>query len=106
MGQWDRAREFYEKALAAKPDYLNARVNLANVYIQLQQFDQALAHFARVLEQQPELFRVHVQMGLLYWKAKQDKMQAATHFRKALALASGLSEKKQVAQLIRALSQS
>lgn len=106
MKRWDQAREFYEKALAVKPDYLNARINLANVSIQLQQFDRALAHFARVLQQQPGQFRIHVQMGLLYWKAKQDKIRAGVHFRKALALAPGLPEKKQAAQLIRALSQS
>ncbi|MFQ5671683.1 MAG: tetratricopeptide repeat protein [Nitrospinales bacterium] len=106
MKQWAQARMFYEKALTARPDYLSAQINLANVYIQLQQFDQALAHFAKALEQQPGQFRIHVQMGLLYWKTRQDKINARAHFKKALELAPGAPEQKQVAQLIRALSQS
>ena len=101
-----QARDFYAKSLALKPSYLEARINLANVHIQLKQFDEALVNFKQVLQQQPNLFRVNMQMGLLYWKIKNDTTRAENHFRRALELAPRTQDKTQISQLIKALAKS
>lgn len=54
------AADFFEQALAASPENSNSRYNLANMRLQLNDFDTALAGYCQVLRQHPD----HV--GALY----------------------------------------
>jgi tetratricopeptide (TPR) repeat protein len=52
-GKLGQALSSYEKALALKPDFLNARVNAGKLYMQSKQPDLARSHFEKALQSNP-----------------------------------------------------
>ncbi|MEC7640869.1 MAG: tetratricopeptide repeat protein [Nitrospinota bacterium] len=104
--QWEQARKFYEKSIAIQPDYVNATINLANLHIKFKQFDKALVLLGNALKQEPKHFKVHVQMGIIYWKIRNNKTKAKNHFNHAIENARQGRQKAQISKLIQALQKS
>jgi len=85
QGQLADARASFELAVAERPDWVLARINLAVACLELGQFDAAQAALERARELAPESEDVHYNLGVVYEKQKRfDEAQAA--YEKAVSL--------------------
>lgn len=73
----------YERAIALKPDYVNAHNNLGNVWKALGRADQARASFAQALRYNPGNADTHYSLGVLCCD-EGDRGAAELHFRHCL----------------------
>lgn len=78
---WDHVHQ----AVEYKPDYLDARLKLANWYYQANQISAALTHLKVALEADPENPAIHHRLGIAYSELKQEP-KAIEHFRKVVDL--------------------
>ena len=60
-----QAAPLLEKCLAADPENVEIRFNLAYAYGQLQQDDKAIEQYAKVVEQKPDLPQARMNLGML-----------------------------------------
>jgi len=75
----------YERALALKPDYVNAHANLGAALAAQGRIDAAVAHFERALALKPDFADAHNNLGTVL--AVQGRIiDAVPHFERALAL--------------------
>ena len=86
LGQGGAAIERFEQSLQAKPDYTNARINLAHAHLQLQDHRQGLAAIRPVVAEHPEDDNGHRILGHLLLGIG-DALGAQAAWRAALALA-------------------
>ena len=90
-GDYLRALEQFEEALAAAPDHLDALRGRARALLQLGRHDEALAAYGKVLDQAPELAVAYANRGILH-----DRMghyrAAVRDYERALALDPALAE--------------
>ena len=80
---WDKAAEFYKKALEESPDHPMALASLGLSHFQLKQYDEALRIYQRVSALQPDdpmpfekIARIYERVGMLH-EAVQSFMQGA-----------------------------
>jgi superkiller protein 3 len=78
-----QAAPLLEKALAADPESVEIRFNLAFAYSQLQQDDKAIELYAKVVEQKPDLPQARMNLGMLL--LRQHKPAEAVPHLEALA---------------------
>jgi tetratricopeptide (TPR) repeat protein len=62
LGNWDRAREACEYALASDPDHLLARFSLGCIDLDQRLYGQAEERFERILSQAPDYFPAYVEL--------------------------------------------
>jgi tetratricopeptide (TPR) repeat protein len=67
-GQYLRAIEDFNAALAIKPGYAEAIINKANVYVAIGQYEQALRDFNHALRLKPHFADNYYNRGILYLK--------------------------------------
>jgi predicted O-linked N-acetylglucosamine transferase (SPINDLY family) len=63
LGQVDAAVKCYEKALAVKPDYVDAHYNLGNAFKELGQLEAAVKSFEKALAIKPDSANAHNNLG-------------------------------------------
>lgn len=85
QGRPDLAQQVLGEEIEKAPDSLGLRMANANVAVQAENYDQAIAEYDRILVARPNSDRVHLQMGTAHYKAG-DFTQAETHYRKASEL--------------------
>ncbi len=85
MSYYDTLIEKYEKDLEAKPDSINAVVNLARLYLKTQDIDKSITFYEALIDPMPKNPEVFKSMGILYL-AKNDKREAIKYLKKALKL--------------------
>ncbi len=66
-GQWEEAALNYEKALELDNNHEDARFNLGNMYLELNQYEKAKQCWLRIIEKNPKSARTHMQLGRLYF---------------------------------------
>ncbi len=81
----EQAIEYFKRALALKPDYDLAIINMANSYRRLGNDTAALAGYEQYLRVDPKNAYVRYQIGEIYLD-RGDSQQAETNFREALAI--------------------
>jgi tetratricopeptide (TPR) repeat protein len=59
-GQWQEAIDANLEAIKKRSDLTDARLNLANLYYQIEQFDLAKEHYQKVLEQEPDNLAIRI----------------------------------------------
>ncbi len=81
------AIKHYEKALEARPNFSEARTNLANVYLDLGQYDEAIKLYEQVLNDMlyPTPFIAQGNLGWAWYK-KGDRAKAMENIRAAVTL--------------------
>jgi tetratricopeptide (TPR) repeat protein len=81
------AIEHYEKALEVRPNFSEARTNLANVYLDVGRYDEAIKLYEQVLNDMlyPTPFIAQGNMGWAYFK-KGDTVRALENIRAAVTL--------------------
>jgi Flp pilus assembly protein TadD/predicted aspartyl protease len=62
-GRYDQAAERFEKAVAATPDSVDARLGLSWAYLKQRRFVPAVEQAVKVLDRQPENARAHALVG-------------------------------------------
>lgn len=60
-----RAKYFYERAIALRPDFIEARYQLARIHFLQSDFVRSLAELRTVLELDPEFKRAYYMLGLV-----------------------------------------
>ncbi|HLG83312.1 MAG TPA: tetratricopeptide repeat protein [Bradyrhizobium sp.] len=90
-GRLTEALACFEKALALKSGYPEARANLARSLRSLGRLDEAARQFESVLREAPQAVPVHLELAATL-EAAGDPAQAEQHLRQALALQPGFFE--------------
>lgn len=91
LGQWDRAVEALQRAVALRPRDTHALADLGNVYVQQHRADQAIETLQRALALDFSLPRASNTLGLAFL-AKDDPVRAEQHFRDAIRIQPDLAE--------------
>jgi tetratricopeptide (TPR) repeat protein len=76
----------FRDALAAKPDAIECKSNLAEAYFKTEMWDSAMVWYGKVLEQKPNDANAYYKMGTIYGKQKGNLDQAIIQFEKAISL--------------------
>src|SRR5882757_1240998 len=85
QGKPDRGIELVSKALSIKPDYVEARYNLATALHRLQRYEEAAGHYAQVLAVDGNNADAHNNLGAALQELKRFD-EAIAHFQNALAI--------------------
>ncbi|MFZ5908182.1 MAG: tetratricopeptide repeat protein [Nitrospirota bacterium] len=86
QGHYEKAIEYFRKALRLNPGLIHAYNYLGNAYQEVKQFDQAMASYARAMEMCPSDPTAFMNAGIACQNTARDDA-AAVYFRKALAVA-------------------
>jgi Tfp pilus assembly protein PilF len=70
-GLLDQARQAYQLALTAEPDYLPAHQALAHLYLKMGDQEHAVATLRKALQAQPKGAPLWFELGMCYSRAKQ-----------------------------------
>lgn len=79
------AVEYLSGALKLKPDYLEARYNRGNIYINTGQYQEAIEDFSEVIRQRPDHLKARYNRGIAFIKTKQYQ-QAIDDFERVISL--------------------
>ncbi|MDO9557930.1 MAG: PIN domain-containing protein [Coriobacteriia bacterium] len=81
-----RAISYYERYLAARPDDAAVRTDMAAMYFYSGTTDRAIQEITKVLETEPDHIQANFNLGIFYWRGRQDYEAAALQFSKVEAL--------------------
>lgn len=70
-GQFEKAREFYERQLTRVPDHLESLVGMGTVEVEQGQFAEAEKSLKSALAHDPDHIQANYQLGLAWFKAQQ-----------------------------------
>ncbi len=76
----------YERYLEVKPDSPDVRADFAASYFYAGQTDRAIQEALKVVEQNPNHLQANFNLGIFYWRGRNDYNAAATQFNKVIAL--------------------
>ena len=77
-----RAISYYESYLAEQPDDVGVRTDMAAMYFYAGTTDRAIQEATRVLEMEPDHIQANFNLGIFYWRGRQDYEAAALQFAK------------------------
>jgi len=89
----------YERYLELRPENADVRADLAASYFYAGQTDRAIQEATRILEQDGEHVQAIFNLGIFYWRGRQDYAAAATQFQRVIELtANGDAQAQQINQ--------
>ncbi|GAB4278481.1 MAG: hypothetical protein Kow0056_10810 [Coriobacteriia bacterium] len=88
----DLARRYYEQYLQLKPDDTDARTDLAIIYFTLGDSDRAIQEVSTVLSVEPNHINANYNLGIFYWKGRNDYQRAAAQMNKVIELTKDLDD--------------
>jgi Flp pilus assembly protein TadD len=91
LGEKEKARTQYEKALQLNPGYLIARLNLAVLSLKHGETDEALKWLREGIKEYPDNSALHNGLGICAMR-KWDNKEAVRHFQKAIDIEESKSE--------------
>jgi spermidine synthase len=94
LDQLDAAMEEYQKALEMKPDYVDARVNYANVCLRLGRPEEAIDNYRQALQLEPNYEMTHYNLGVAFYQQMKWE-EAANAWRRALELNPNFPQARQ-----------
>lgn len=77
-----RAITYYERYLAERPDDVAVRTDMAAMYFYSGATDRAIQEATKVLETEPDHIQANFNLGIFYWRGRQDYEAAALQFTK------------------------
>ncbi len=78
-GQYERASEYFKEALEKDPEHSSAWRGLANSYVQLKRYDDALRSISRAIELNPEFGGNYALRGIIYDHAGRHELALADY---------------------------
>jgi len=88
--EYDKAMEYYRKAIELKPDYAETYLNLGIIHHQRHEYDIAMEYYSKAIELEPKLAMAYNNAGDIY-NQKQEYDKAMEYFKKALELKPDLA---------------
>jgi hypothetical protein len=85
----------YERYLELRPESSDVRADLAASYFYGGQTDRAIQEATRILEQDPDHVQATFNLGVFYWRGRQDFAAAATQFARVIDLTADGDEQAQ-----------
>jgi len=92
------AIKHYEQYLEVRPDDADVRADMAAAYFYAGQTDRAIQEGLRVLEADSNHLQANFNLGIFYWRGRQDLAAAASQFEKVIELTQGGDENAQAVQ--------
>ncbi|TLX73701.1 tetratricopeptide repeat protein [Labilibacter sediminis] len=86
LHDFNLGEKYYWKSIQLEPDFFMAYNNLASIYLRLQNFDRAIELLEQGLEQNPNDYVTHYNLGMLYFNYKKDHIKAKKLFRNSIRL--------------------
>ena len=86
-GELEEAKDYFERAIETYPGELTSYLLLANVHIESDNSDEAVAVLTRATESQPQFVNAHIELGILE-ERRGNRVRAAEHFQAALNIPS------------------
>ncbi len=103
-GQWVRAIDYFCRALAERPNYVEAQYHIGMIHLNLLNRD-AIKSFTRVVEMNPNHLDAYYRLGYLYEMDLLKKSEATGFYEKQLEISPGHKEAMwRLGQLYRSLS--
>jgi tetratricopeptide (TPR) repeat protein len=85
LGQLDKARKQYERALKLNPRYAEAQNNLGTVYYANKGYRRAIDNYRKALAVMPDSASFHMNLGTAYFARKREK-DAVDEYQKAMSI--------------------
>jgi cytochrome c-type biogenesis protein CcmH/NrfG len=98
--QFPEAIQYYQKALAANPDAVDVRTDMATAYFYTGETDRALAEINEVLKKDPKHANALFNQGMYLWKGKMDIKSAVASWKKLLETNPNYEHRDQVEAFI------
>ena len=70
-GEYEKAREYYKKAIEADSEFIDAYYNLSIAYCENKQFGYAVSQLNEALTIEPDNAKIHLQLGSVYYQMGQ-----------------------------------
>lgn len=86
MGSWERAAVFWKRSLGLDPSLERAMNGLGVAHYNMDQYAESAEQFGRIVDVNPENYRAHFNLGMLYKYYLEDPEQAQVHFERVLEL--------------------
>ncbi len=83
--------EYYERYLDERSDDTDVRTDLATLLFYTGATDQAIQETTTVLQADPDHVQANFNLGIFYWRGRQDYQAAAQQFSKVIGLTEGSS---------------
>ncbi|MCE5204018.1 MAG: PIN domain-containing protein [Actinomycetia bacterium] len=81
-----KAIEYYERYLKLRPDDQDVRTDLAAMYFYAGATDRAIQTATQVIEASPDHVQANFNLGIFYWRGRNDYQAAALQFKKVVEL--------------------
>jgi len=81
-----KAIEYYERYLKLRPDDQDVRTDLAAMYFYAGATDRAIQTATQVIEASPDHVQANFNLGIFYWRGRNDYQAAALQFKKVVDL--------------------
>jgi tetratricopeptide (TPR) repeat protein len=91
MGSYDRAEEFFRKAIEQNPDFAEAHFNLAVVYAKTGRLPEAIKSLEQCVRANPNYTEAHYHLALAYLQAH-DARAAFNEYRIVMKLNPGVGK--------------
>jgi tetratricopeptide (TPR) repeat protein len=85
MGQLDKAKKSYERALKLRPQYAEAQNNVGTIYYATKSYRRAISAYKKALRITPDSASFHMNLGTAYMARKMEK-EAIAEYQIALKL--------------------
>jgi tetratricopeptide (TPR) repeat protein len=86
------AEGYYERYLEVEGDDADARTDLAASYFYSGRTDQAIQEIDRVLREEPDHLQANFNLGIFYWRGREDLPGALSQFEKVIVIAEDSSD--------------
>ncbi|MEN6429905.1 MAG: PIN domain-containing protein [Coriobacteriales bacterium] len=81
-----KAIDYYERYLKLRPDDQDVRTDLAAMYFYAGATDRAIQTATQVIEASPDHVQANFNLGIFYWRGRNDYQAAALQFKKVVEL--------------------
>lgn len=81
-GNYSEAIENYNKAIKLYPKHIKARYNLANIYVNFEDFQSAVKEYEKVLEYKPDFLNARINLGIVLSEELMDFDRAIKEYKK------------------------
>jgi tetratricopeptide (TPR) repeat protein len=86
QGKLETAYAEFQKSATLDPEFVFPHINMANIEMQRGNIESAITTYQRLLTRHPKLAGIHKNLGMIFYQFKNNREQAAFHFKESLRL--------------------
>ncbi len=84
QGNYAKAIEYYNRAVKLYPKHIKARYNLANIYVNFEDYQSAISEYEKVLEYKPDYLNARINLGIVLSEELLDFDRAIEEYKKVI----------------------